>query len=443
MKLWQKDKDSLQEVTRFTVGQDREMDLMMASFDVMGSLAHTQMLKSIGLLTEAEHKILATELKSILKKIEQGEFKVEEGSEDIHSQIELDLTKKRGDVGKKIHSGRSRNDQVLVDIKLFLRQAIREVVADTKELFDLLVQLSEKNKTHLLPGYTHLQLAMPSSFGLWFGAYAESLVDDLITVEAAYRVVNKNPLGSAAGYGSSFPLNRKMTTDLLGFEDLNYNVVYAQMGRGKTERIVVSAFANLAATLGKLSMDAVLFMNQNFAFISFPDELTTGSSIMPHKKNPDVFELIRARCNQLIALPNDIALMTANLPSGYHRDMQLLKEKVFPAIQSLKDCLSMMHLMLSNIQVKENILADEKYKFLFSVEEVNKLVIAGVPFRDAYKQVGGAIEKGDFKYSTQIAHTHEGSIGNLSNDKIKTMMDGVLTKFQFERVDQALALLVR
>jgi argininosuccinate lyase len=443
MKLWQKDKDSLQEVTRFTVGQDREMDLMMASFDVLGSLAHTQMLKSIGLLSEAEYKILATELKSILKKIQQGEFKVEEGSEDIHSQIELDLTKKRGDVGKKIHSGRSRNDQVLVDIKLFLRQAIREVVTDTKELFDLLIQLSEKNKAHLLPGYTHLQLAMPSSFGLWFGSYAESLVDDLITIEAAYRVVNKNPLGSAAGYGSSFPLNRKMTTELLGFDDLNYNVVYAQMGRGKTERIVASAFANLAATLGKLSMDAVLFMNQNFAFVSFPDELTTGSSIMPHKKNPDVFELIRARCNQLIALPNDIALMTANLPSGYHRDMQLLKEKLFPAIQSLKDCLSMAHLMLSNIQVKENILADEKYKFLFSVEEVNKLVIAGVPFRDAYKQVGSAIEKGDFKYSTQIAHTHEGSIGNLSNDKIKTMMDAVLTKFQFERVEQALALLVR
>jgi argininosuccinate lyase len=394
-------------------------------------------------LTEAEYKILATELKSILKKIEQGEFKVEEGSEDIHSQIELDLTKKRGDVGKKIHSGRSRNDQVLVDIKLYLRQAIREVVADTKELFDLLIQLSEKNKVHLLPGYTHLQLAMPSSFGLWFGAYAESLVDDLITVEAAYRVVNKNPLGSAAGYGSSFPLNRKMTTELLGFDDLNYNVVYAQMGRGKTERIVASAFANLAATMSKLSMDAVLFMNQNFAFISFPDELTTGSSIMPHKKNPDVFELIRARCNQLIALPNDIALMTANLPSGYHRDMQLLKEKLFPAIQSLKDCLKMMHLMLSNIQVKENILTDEKYKFLFSVEEVNKLVLAGVPFRDAYKQTGSSIENGEFKYSDEIKHTHEGSIGNLSNDKINTMMEAVLNKFQFELVDQALALLLR
>ena len=442
MKLWQKDKDSLQEVTRFTVGQDREMDLLMASFDVMGSLAHIQMLKSINLLTEAEYKVLATELKSILKKIERGEFKVEEGSEDIHSQIELDLTKKRGDVGKKIHSGRSRNDQVLVDIKLYLRQAIREIVTDTKVLFDLLIQLSEKNKAHLLPGYTHLQLAMPSSFGLWFGAYAESLVDDLITMEAAYRVVNKNPLGSAAGYGSSFPLNRKMTTELLGFDDLNYNVVYAQMGRGKTERIVASAFANIAATLGKLSMDAVLFMNQNFGFISFPDELTTGSSIMPHKKNPDVFELVRARCNQLITLPNDIALMTANLPSGYHRDMQLLKEKLFPAIQSLKDCLSMTHLMLSSMQVKENILEDDKYKFLFSVEEVNKLVLKGTPFRDAYKQVGSSIEKGEFKHTSKIQHTHEGSIGNLSNDKINTMMDAVLAKFQFDRVDQALALLL-
>jgi argininosuccinate lyase len=443
MKLWQKDKDSLQEVTRFTVGQDKEMDLYLAAFDVLGSLAHIQMLQSIGLLTNAELKTLSAELKNIFKKIEQGEFKMEGGSEDVHSQIELELTKKLGDVGKKIHSGRSRNDQVLVDIKLFLRNEIKEVVAETKRLFDLLIQLSDKNQKHLLPGYTHLQLAMPSSFGLWFGSYAESLVDDLITVEAAYQVVNKNPLGSAAGYGSSFPLDRTLTTKLLGFDDLNYNVVYAQMGRGKTERIVASALANIAATLGKLSMDAVLFMNQYFAFISFPDELTTGSSIMPHKKNPDVFELIRARCNQLISLPNDISLLTANLPSGYHRDMQLLKEKVFPAIQSLKDCLRMMHLMLSNIRVRENILSEDQYKLLFSVEEVNKLVIAGVPFRDAYKQVGASIEKGEFKATTQINHTHEGSIGNLSNDKISVMMDSILTKFQFDRVDQALSLLVR
>src|SRR5687767_12069453 len=369
MKLWQKDKDSLQEVTRFTVGQDKEMDLYLAAFDVLGSLAHIQMLQSIGLLTNAELKTLSAELKNIFKKIEQGAFKVEEGVEDIHSQVELELTKKLGDVGKKIHSGRSRNDQVLVDIKLFLRVEIEQVVSSVKELFDLLVQQSEKHSSFLLPGYTHFQLAMPSSFGLWFGAYAESLVDDLITLQAAYKVVNKNPLGSAAGYGSSFPLNRKATTQYLGFDDLNYNVVYAQMGRGKTERIVSSALSNIAATLAKLSMDACLFLNQNFGFISFPDELTTGSSIMPHKKNPDVFELVRARCNQMQALPNDIALTMANLPSGYHRDMQLLKEMIFPAIFNLKDCLKMIQLMLSNIVVKENILADEKYKYLFSVEE--------------------------------------------------------------------------
>jgi argininosuccinate lyase len=330
-----------------------------------------------------------------------------------------------------------------VDIKLYLRYEIQAIVSEIKNLFDLLIQLSEKHKTHLLPGYTHLQLAMPSSFGLWFGAYAESLVDDVVTLEAAYRVVNKNPLGSAAGYGSSFPLNRKMTTDLLGFDDLNYNVVYAQMSRGKNERIVASAFSNIAATLNKLSMDAVLYMNQNFGFISFPDELTTGSSIMPHKKNPDVFELIRARCNQLISLPNDIALLTTNLPSGYHRDFQLLKEKLFPAIQSLKDCLQMMHVMLSNIRVKGNILANKQYRFLFSVEEVNKLVMKGIPFRDAYKQVGIAIEKGEFTYSTTLAHTHEGSIGNLSNDKIDSMMKVVLDKFHFDQATQALALLLK
>ncbi|MEO7992143.1 MAG: argininosuccinate lyase, partial [Chryseolinea sp.] len=337
----------------------------------------------------------------------------------------------------KIHSGRSRNDQVLVDVKLFLRTEIKEIVEAVNVLFELLLQQSEKYKNHLLPGYTHLQLAMPSSFGLWFGAYAESLVDDIVTLEAAYRIVNKNPLGSAAGYGSSFPLNRKMTTTLLGFDDLNYNVVYAQMGRGKAERIVASSLSNIAATLAKLSMDACLFLNQNFGFIRFPDELTTGSSIMPHKKNPDVFELIRGRCNQIIALPNDIALLTANLPSGYHRDMQLLKEKLFPTIQSLKDCIGMAHLMLSNIEVKENILADEKYKFLFSVEEVNKLVLNGVPFRDAYKQVGNAIEKGAFTYSTELHHTHEGSIGNLCLNEISAMMKDVCQKFAFENIENA------
>jgi argininosuccinate lyase len=402
MKLWQKDKASLLAVEKFTVGKDQEMDMYLARFDVLGSLAHIAMLESIGLLTAAELKVLSAELKSIYNRIESGDFKVEDGVEDIHSQVELELTKKLGDVGKKIHSGRSRNDQVLVDVKLFLRSEIKEVVDEVNVLFELLLQQSEKYKNHLLPGYTHLQLAMPSSFGLWFGAYAESLVDDTITLEAAYRIVNKNPLGSAAGYGSSFPLNRRMTTSLLGFDDLNYNVVYAQMGRGKAERIVASSLSNIASTLAKLSMDACLFLNQNFGFIRFPDELTTGSSIMPHKKNPDVFELIRGRCNQIISLPNDIALLTANLPSGYHRDMQLLKEKLFPAIQSLKECLRMACLMLSNIEVKDNILTDEKYKFLFSVEEVNKLVLNGIPFRDAYKQVGQAIEKGEFTYSTEL-----------------------------------------
>lgn len=443
MKLWQKDKAALASVEKFTVGQDQEMDMFLARFDVLGSLAHIQMLESIGLLSMEELRVLSAELKDIHKKIESGEFSLEADVEDIHSQVESNLTKKLGDIGKKIHSGRSRNDQVLVDIKLYLRHEIQEIVTETKTLFDLLLQLSEKYKTHLLPGYTHLQLAMPSSFGLWFGAYAESLVDDIITLEAAYRVVNKNPLGSAAGYGSSFPLNRKMTTDLLGFDDLNYNVVYSQMARGKTERIVASAFSNIAATLNKLSMDAVLFMNQNFGFISFPDELTTGSSIMPHKKNPDVFELIRARCNQLISLPNDIALLTTNLPSGYHRDFQLLKEKLFPAIQSLKDCLQMMHAMLSNIRVKEDILANEQYRFLFSVEEVNKLVMKGIPFRDAYKQIGIAIENGHFTYSTTLTHTHEGSIGNLSNDKIDSMMKVVLDKFHFDQATQALSLLLK
>lgn len=419
------------------------MDLYLARFDVMGSLAHIHMLESIGLLEKNELEILSAELKQLYRKIEAGQFVLEEGTEDVHSQVELELTRKLGDVGKKIHSGRSRNDQVLVDIKLFLRDEIEQVVQEVKELFDLLVSQSDKYKEHLLPGYTHLQLAMPSSFGLWFGAYAESLVDDLITLQAAYRVVNKNPLGSAAGYGSSFPLNRTMTTRLLGFEDLNYNVVYAQMGRGKTERIVAAALANIAATLGKLSMDACLFLNQNFGFISFPDELTTGSSIMPHKKNPDVFELIRSRCNQLQAVPNDIALMTANLPSGYHRDLQLLKEVLFPTVQSLKDCLRMARLMLSNIQVKEQILADEKYKYLFSVEEVNRLVLSGMPFRDAYKKVGRDIEANNYHPQTTVKHTHEGSIGNLALEQIRSAMLAVLDSFQFQSYRETIARLVQ
>lgn len=442
MKLWQKDKTSLKEVEKFTVGKDQEMDMFLAPFDVLGSIAHITMLESIGLVEKNELVVLTEALRNIYRRIEKNDFMVEQGVEDIHSQVELELTKTLGDVGKKIHSGRSRNDQVLVDIKLYLRHELHAIVDETKVLFDLLVAQSEKYRNHLLPGYTHLQLAMPSSFGLWFGAYAESLVDDVITLRAAYRVVNKNPLGSAAGYGSSFPLNRTMTTQLLGFDDLHYNVVYAQMGRGKTERIVASALSNIALTLNKLSMDACLFLNQNFGFISFPDELTTGSSIMPHKKNPDVFELVRARCNQLMALPNDLTVALANLPSGYHRDMQLIKEILFPAIQSLKDCIRMIHLMLSNVTVKENILSDDKYKFLFSVEEVNKLVLQGMPFRDAYKKVGMDIERGEYNPSSEVAHTHEGSIGNLCLDNIRKNMADEIAGFGFHKYKVALRGLV-
>jgi argininosuccinate lyase len=442
MKLWQKDKASLKEVEKFTVGKDQEMDMFLAPFDVLGSLAHITMLESIGLLNKDDLAILSSALKQIYKRIESGSFKVDEGVEDIHSQVELELTKELGDVGKRIHSGRSRNDQVLVDIKLYLRHEIEQVVNETKNLFDLLITQSEKYKNNLLPGYTHLQVAMPSSFGLWFGAYAESLVDDLTILQGAFRVVNKNPLGSAAGYGSSFPLNRTMTTNLLGFESLNYNVVYAQMGRGKTERIVASALACIAGTLSKLAMDACLFLNQNFGFIGFPDELTTGSSIMPHKKNPDVFEIIRGRCNQVQALPNDITLVTTNLPSGYHREMQLLKELLFPAIQQLKDCLSMTQLMLSNITVRDNIVDADQYKFLFSVEEVNKLVLSGMPFRDAYKKVGLDIEKGNYQPDTTVHHTHEGSIGNLCLNEIKQLMASTVSSFKFDVHHKALEALL-
>ncbi|MEI9958177.1 MAG: argininosuccinate lyase [Ferruginibacter sp.] len=438
MKLWQKDKASLQEVEKFTVGKDREMDLVLAPFDVLGNIAHAKMLVTVGLLTDDEAKLLTAELKNIYTKVQDEKFVMNDGVEDIHSQVEFFLTEKLGDVGKKIHSARSRNDQVLVDLKLYLRSEIEKLVSNTKDFFDLLIQQSEKYKTDLLPGYTHLQLAMPSSFGLWFGAYAESLVDDLTTLQAAYTIVNKNPLGSAAGYGSSFPINRTLTTQLLGFDDLNYNVVYAQMGRGKTERIVASSMANIAATLSKLSMDACLFLNQNFAFISFPDELTTGSSIMPHKKNPDVFELIRSHCNRIQALPNEIMLMTTNLPSGYQRDLQLLKEHIIPAFENLNNCLQMAGLMLSNIEVKKDLLQDEKYKFLFSVEEVNKLVLQGVPFRDAYKKIGMDIEEGKFTYSTSVNHTHEGSIGNLGNSHIKEAMQNIILKFNFDKVKIAL-----
>jgi len=442
MKLWQKNKDSLKQVEVFTVGKDREFDLQLAPFDVLGSIAHAMMLESVGLITKDEKEKLIKELRSIYNSITHSQFTIDNNVEDIHSQIEFLLTEKLGDAGKKIHGARSRNDQVLVDIKLFLRGEIGELVKTTQSFFDLLQSQSEKYKDHLLPGYTHLQLAMPSSFGLWFGAYAESLVDDMITLRSAYDVVNKNPLGSAAGYGSSFPINRKMTTELLGFEDLNYNVVYAQMGRGKTERIVAQALANLADTIGKLSMDACLYLNQNFGFISFPDELTTGSSIMPHKKNPDVFELIRSHCNSIKALPNEIMMMTTNLPSGYHRDLQLLKEHLFPAFSVLKDCIEMAGLMLSNIEVKKDILSDEKYKYLFSVEEVNKLVSQGVPFRDAYKKIGLDIEAGKFSYDPKIQHTHEGSIGNLSTAEIKKQMEKVVDSFPFASVRSAIEKLI-
>jgi argininosuccinate lyase len=438
MKLWQKNTASLAEVEKFTVGNDREMDMYLAAFDVLGSLAHTQMLETIGLLTTAERKEIHVALKAIYADIKAGQFKLDDSVEDIHSQVELLLTQKLGDTGKKIHSARSRNDQVLVDIKLFLRNELMELVTAIGPLFELLQTQSEKYKQDLLPGYTHLQLAMPSSFGLWFGAYAESLADDMLILRSAYQVVNKNPLGSAAGYGSSFPINRTLTTQLLGFDDLNYNVVYAQMGRGRAERVVATGLATVADTLGRLAMDACLFLNQNFGFVSFPPELTTGSSIMPHKKNPDVFELIRSHCNRIKALPNEIMMMTTNLPSGYHRDLQLLKEHLFPAFGTLRHCIEMTGLMLSNIEVKKNLLADEKYKYLFSVEEVNKLVLQGLPFRDAYRQVGLAIESNQFTYNTELAHSHEGSIGNLCTGDIKRVMTEAVQGFNFDKTTRAL-----
>jgi argininosuccinate lyase len=443
MKLWQKNTSVSGAVEQFTVGKDPEFDLLLAPFDTLGSMAHVKMLATVGLLTRSEADAVIEELKKIYALCKEGSFVIEAGVEDVHSQVELLLTRKLGDAGKKIHSARSRNDQVLVDVKLYLRHEIEMLVQAVEPFFQLLIRQSEQFKQYLLPGYTHLQLAMPSSFGLWFGAYAESLVDDMTTLQAAFKVVNKNPLGSAAGYGSSFPINRTLTTQLLGFADLNYNVVYAQMGRGKAERITAMALANLADTLARLSMDACLYLNQNFDFISFPAELTTGSSIMPHKKNPDVFELIRSHCNRIKALPNEIMLMTANLPSGYHRDLQLLKEHLFPAFQTLKDCIQMATLMLDNIRIKENILADEKYKYAFSVEEVNKLVLGGVPFRDAYKQVGIDIEEGKFTYSTALNHVHEGSIGNLCNDKIAGMMREAIDGFGFEKVHKAVDTLIK
>jgi len=449
MKLWQKNNNSPsgdggKEVEQFTVGNDRAFDLQLAPFDVLGNIAHAKMLATVGLLTNDEADALVKELQSIYQTTQQdkGGFTIHDNIEDVHSQIEFLLTQKLGDTGKKIHAARSRNDQVLVDLKLFLRHEIEQLVLVVQPFFELLIQQSEKHKNDLLPGYTHLQLAMPSSFGLWFGAYAESLVDDLIVLQSAYQVVNKNPLGSAAGYGSSFPINRTLTTQLLGFDDLHYNVVYAQMSRGKTERIVAFALANVADTLAKLSMDMCLYLNQNFGFVSFPAALTTGSSIMPHKKNPDVFELIRSHCNQVKALPNEIMLMTTNLPSGYHRDLQLLKEHLFPAFTTLKDCINMAALMLSNIEIKKDVLADPTYKYLFSVEEVNRLVNEGMPFRDAYKKIGLDIEVDNFNYSTSVQHVHEGSIGNLMNDKIAANMQAALESFHFEKYHTAIGKLI-
>lgn len=442
MKIWQKNIDVNKDIETFTVGKDRELDLQMAAFDVLGSLAHVEMLESIGLLTADELVEIQKELKNIYREIAEGKFVIEDTVEDVHSQVEWLLTQRIGEAGKKIHSGRSRNDQVLVDLKLYFRSCIEEMVGNTNVLFGQLISLSNTHKDKLLPGYTHLQIAMPSSFGLWFGAYAESLVDDMEMMLAAWKICNKNPLGSAAGYGSSFPLNRTMTTQLLGFERLNYNVVYAQMGRGKTERVLAQAMSSVAASLAKMAMDVCLFINQNFGFISFPDELTTGSSIMPHKKNPDVFELIRSRCNKIQALPNEIALMITNLPSGYHRDLQLLKENLFPAITSLNECLEMTTFMLQNISIKDHILDDKKYAYLFSVEVVNELALKGTPFREAYKIVGESIDNGTFVPGKSVNHTHEGSIGNLCNAEIELMMAEVLSQFKFEKTHRAITALL-
>jgi argininosuccinate lyase len=440
MKLWQKDNTAVSDIIeKFTVGRDKEFDILLAKYDVMGSIAHVKMLADVGLMTKEESEVAVKGLNEILKDIEAsnsplrvGGFTIDEGVEDIHSQIELLLTRKIGEAGKKIHSGRSRNDQVAVDIKLYLKAGLINIKDETKKLFDLLISQSEKFKKNLLPGYTHLQIAMPSSFGLWFGAYAESLVDDTELLAAAYKVADKNPLGSGAGYGSSFPLNRKKTMELLNFSTLNWNAVYAQMSRGKTEKFTAIGISAIAATLSKLAMDCCLYMNQNFGFISFPAELTTGSSIMPHKKNPDVFELIRAKCNRIQSIPNEITLLISNLPSGYHRDLQLTKEILFPAIEELKACLQLAGLMLSNISIKDNILDDEKYRFLFTVEAVNELVNKGMPFRDAYKEIGNQVDNNSFSYNykKQLNHTHEGSIGNLCNEEIAKEMDKVLASFR-------------
>ena len=436
-KLWDKNYSINEDIDRFTVGRDREMDMFLAKYDVRGSMAHIIMLQSVGLLEKNELNALLAELKNIYHTCERGEFVIEDDVEDVHSQVEMLLTRRLGDIGKKIHSGRSRNDQVLVDLKLFTRHEIKDIVFLVKKLFDELLQKSEQYKDVLMPGYTHLQVAMPSSFGLWFGAYAESLADDMLFLNAAWRMTNRNPLGSAAGYGSSFPLNRQMTTDLLGFDTMDYNVVYAQMGRGKTERNVAFAMSTVAGTLSKLAFDACLFNSQNFSFVKLPKECTTGSSIMPHKKNPDVFELIRAKCNKIQSLPQQIMLIMNNLPSGYFRDLQIIKEIFLPAFDELKDCLQMAIYIISEMNVNKNILDNDMYNLMFSVEEVNRLAAEGMPFRDAYKKVGLDIEAGVFVPNKNISHTHEGSIGNLCNDKIAAIMDNLLAEFTFDKVDCA------
>ena len=437
-KLWEKNTKVNDRIEAYTVGRDREMDLFLAPYDVLGSMAHITMLESVGLLEKQELEVLLTELKLIYKIAVSGRFEIEGGVEDVHSQVELMLTRKLGDVGKKIHSGRSRNDQVLVDLKLFARQEIYDTVTSLNHLFDVLIAQSNRYKDVLLPGYTHLQVAMPSSFGLWFGAYAESLADDLQTLLSAWNITNRNPLGSAAGYGSSFPLNRQMTTDLLGFSSMNYNVVYAQMGRGKMERTVANAMAGVAATISKLAFDACMYTSQNFGFIKLADEFTTGSSIMPHKKNPDVFELTRAKCNKLQALPQQISMITNNLPSGYFRDLQIIKEVFVPAFGELRDCIEMTAMMMDRVEVNRNILDDKRYDYLFSVEEVNRLVLEGVPFRDAYKKVGLDIEAGQFVPDKNVQHTHEGSIGNLCNDEICAYRNQIMSQFGFEQMEIAI-----
>lgn len=429
MQLWNKGFEPNDIIEKFTVGQDRNLDLKLAKYDVIGSLAHIKMLQSIGLLTSEELELLTTELKDILSSIEKGDFSIEDDVEDIHSMIEFLLTRKLGDIGKKIHSGRSRNDQVLVDLKLYMRDELKDISVSVEKLFNTLQALSEKYKDVLMPGYTHMQIAMPSSFGLWFGAYAETLVDDMQTLIAAYKIANQNPLGSAAGYGSSFPLNRSMTTELLGFASMNYNVIAAQMSRGKTERAAAMAISAIASTLGHFAMDICMWMCQNFSFISFPDEFTTGSSIMPHKKNPDVFEIMRGKCNRLQSIQNEIALLTGNLPLGYNRDLQLLKDILFPAFEELKDCLFMCDFMLQHIQINTNILSDPKYNYLFTVEDVNRLALSGMPFRQAYKEIGMKVQRGEYVPNKGLEHTHEGSIGNLCNNQIKKKMEDAMTIF--------------